>query len=78
VEATVAGYLDLLAKLAEAKSRAFGALDPGRAARRLTEHDAQLFARGLDRGLLRIDERGYLVTQDPHQATAWLVEENPC
>lgn len=78
MEASIAGYIALLTGLAESKGRAFGPLDAGKVALRLTEHDAQLFARGLDEGHLKIDERGYLVTRDPHQTTAWLVEGNPC
>jgi hypothetical protein len=78
MEPSIAGYLQLLAGLAEAKGRALGPLDASKVALRLTDHDARLFASGLDHGHLRIDGRGYLVTRDPHQATAWLVEGNPC
>ena len=78
MEASVDGYLELLAELARAKGRELGPLDPGKAVLRLTDRDAELFALGLARGLLRIDGRGYLLTRDPHQATAWLVQGNPC
>jgi hypothetical protein len=78
MEANIAGYLRLLAGLAEAKGRALGPLDAKKVALRLTDHDARLFASGLAEGHLRVDERGYLVTRDPYQATAWLVEGNPC
>jgi hypothetical protein len=78
VEAPIAGYLELLTGLAEAKGRTLGPLEDGKVARRLTAHDAELFASGVDLGHLRIDDRGYLLTRDPHQTTAWLVEGNPC
>lgn len=78
MEASITGYLELLSELAEAKGRELGTIHPDKAALRLTDHDAGLFAHGVDRGLLRIDGRGYLLTRDPHQATAWLVEGNPC
>jgi hypothetical protein len=48
VEATIAGYLELLTGLAEAKGRTLGPLEDGKVARRLTAHDAELFASGVD------------------------------
>jgi hypothetical protein len=70
-------YINLLIKLAEAKGRILAPLDPTKLERRFNEADATLFADGLDGGLLSIDAAGYLVTRDPYQATAWLVEGNP-
>jgi hypothetical protein len=44
--------------------------------RRLAEEDVELFERGLAAGLVRIDGN-YVVTRDPWQGTAWLVEGTP-
>jgi hypothetical protein len=44
--------------------------------RRLAAQDVELLERGLAAGLIRIDGN-YLVTQDPWQGTAWLVEGTP-
>ena len=70
-------YINILIKLAQAKGRILAPLDAIKLERRFNEADATLFADGLDRGLLSIDANGYLVTRDPYQATAWLVERIP-
>lgn len=44
---------------------------------RLSERDVELFERGLAEGLLRIEGGNRLITSDPWQGTAWLVEGNP-
>lgn len=78
MEGTVAGYVALLGQLARNRGRRLGPPDPVKLSRRFTEADAALFAAGLDAGLLRIDEKGYLRTKDLRQTTAWLVEGTPC
>ena len=67
-------FLGLLEGCAAARGGALGPLDPVKVRERLHEDDAQWFARGLSEGLLRVDERGYLFSRDPHQTTAWMVE----
>jgi hypothetical protein len=59
---------------AAARGGALASLDPAKVRDRLHESDAALFNRGMRDGLLRVDERGYLFSSDPHQATAWMVE----
>jgi hypothetical protein len=44
--------------------------------RRLAAEDVELLERGLAAGVIRIDGN-YIVTQDPWQGTAWLVEGTP-
>jgi hypothetical protein len=44
--------------------------------RRLAPEDVALFERGISAGLVRIDGN-YIVTRDPWQGTAWLVEGTP-
>lgn len=69
-------YLERMRQCAASIGRPLGAIKDAHLATRLVEPDAALVERGLGSGLLRI-EGTYLRTQDPRQATAWLVEGDP-
>ena len=69
-------YLEHMDRCAAFLGRQLGPIKPTHVARRLDEADAQLVAKGLDRGLIRF-VGNYLRTRDPYQHTAWLVEGDP-
>jgi hypothetical protein len=69
-------YLERLRGCAATLGRPFKEPDLGTCQRRLSAADVDLFERGVALGYLRIDGN-YLVTSDPWQGTAWLVEGNP-
>jgi len=69
-------YIDRLQRCAVSLGRELGPIPESHLLARVDEGDAELVERGLTSGLLRI-EGNYVWTQDPYQATAWLVEGNP-
>lgn len=69
-------YLERMRDCALSLGRELAPVSERHLSTRLAESDAALVEAGLALGLLAI-EGNYLRTQDPHQATAWLVEGDP-
>lgn len=69
-------YLSRMRGCASAIGREFREPALATLQRRVDARDVELLERGLAAGLVRIDGN-YIVTQDPWQGTAWLVEGTP-
>ena len=66
-------YLSRMRACAHSIGREFREPDLATRQPRVEAQDVELFERGLAAGLIRIDGN-YVMTQDPLQGTAWLVE----